>query len=136
MQAYKLAVIVLFSIEFRRDAASLYDAIVERLPRALGKKFDATVFGGVEAPGADFDTFADCTAQDISANAYAGLVKADSGVSTNGGIMNGVVLAPQGKGNLLRSTDENGRPLFINSVAEGSIPIFLESRTLFRRALM
>ena len=44
--------------------------------------------------------------------------------------MNGVVLAPQGKGILLSSTDENGRPLFINSVAEGAIPMVLGARTL------
>ena len=55
MQAYKLAVIVPFSNEFRRDVSSLYDALVERLPRALGAKFDATVFGAVNAPGSNFD---------------------------------------------------------------------------------
>lgn len=130
MQAYKLAVIVPFSNEFRRDAASLYDAIVERLPRALGTKFDATVFGGFQAPGTNFDTFAACTTHDISSNAYAGLVAADGDVATNGGIMNGIVLAPQGKGILLLSTDEDGRPLFINSVAEGAIPMVLGARTL------
>ena len=32
MTAYKLAVIVPFSKEFRRDAAALYDALVARLP--------------------------------------------------------------------------------------------------------
>ena len=45
MRAYKLAVIVPFSNEFRRDVASLYDALIERLPNALGQKFDNTVFG-------------------------------------------------------------------------------------------
>ena len=62
MQAYKLAVIVPFSNEFRRDVAALYDAIVERLPRALGEQFDATVLTG-SAPGSNFDTFASVTAQ-------------------------------------------------------------------------
>ena len=65
MQAYKLAVIVPFSDEFRRDAASLYDAIVERLPGALALKFDQTVIGATDAPGENFDTFANCTAQSI-----------------------------------------------------------------------
>ena len=130
MRAYKLAVIVPFSNEFRRDVASLYDAIVERLPRALGAKFDATVFGGVQAPGNDFDTFAACTAHDISSDPYQGLVAADSDIAAAGGIMNGVVLAPQGKGILLASTDDNGRPLFINSVAEGAIPMVLGARTV------
>ena len=63
MQAYKLAVIVPFSDEFRRDAAALYDALVARLPLALAQKFDATVIGAANAPGANFDSFANCTAQ-------------------------------------------------------------------------
>ena len=48
MQAYKLAVIVPFSDEFRRDAASLYDALIARLPLALAQKFDQTVVGAVD----------------------------------------------------------------------------------------
>lgn len=130
MRAYKLAVIVPFSNEFRRDVASLYDAIVERLPRALAEKFDATVFGAVNAPGTDFDTFATATAQSIGTDAYAGLVAADGDIAAHGGIMNGVVLAPQGKSILLGATDQQKRPLFINSVAEGAIPMVLGARTL------
>ena len=129
MQAYKLAVIVPFSNEFRRDVASLYDAIVERLPRALGEKFDATVLSG-SAPGSNFDTFASVTAQSLQTNAYKGLVAADADVAAHGGIMNGVVLSPQGKAVLLNATDDNGRPLFINSVAEGAIPMVLGARTI------
>ena len=130
MRAYKLAVIVPFSNEFRRDVASLYDAIVERLPRALAEKFDATVFGAVNAPGTDFDTFAAATAQSIGTDAYAGLVAADGDIAAHGGIMNGVVLAPQGKSILLGATDEQKRPLFINNVSEGAIPMVLGARTL------
>ena len=129
MRAYKLAVIVPFSNEFRRDVASLYDALIERLPGALGAKFDNTVFGGTAAPGTDFDTFANVTAQDIETDAYAGLVAADGDIASNGGVMNGIVLAPQGKGILLGATDQNKRPLFINSVAEGAIPMVLGART-------
>ena len=128
MSAYKLAVIVPFSKEFRRDAESLYNALVERLPRALAAKFDATVLTG-SAPGSNFDTLASVTAQAIGSDAYGGLVAADTDVATNGGIMNGVVLSPQGKGILLASKDETGRPLFINSVAEGAVPMVLGART-------
>ena len=128
MSAYKLAVIVPFSKEFRRDAESLYNALVERLPRALAAKFDATVLTG-SAPGSNFDTLASVTAQAIGSDAYGGLVAADTDVATNGGIMNGVVLSPQGKGILLASKDETGRPLFINSVAEGAVPMVLDART-------
>ena len=129
MQPYKLAVIVPFSNEFRRDVASLYDAIVERLPRALAAKFDATVMNG-SAPGSNFDVLTSATAQAIGADAYNGLVDAEADVAANGGIMNGVVLAPQGKAILLGATDQVGRPLFINNVAEGTIPMVLGARTL------
>lgn len=131
MQAYKLAVIVPFSMEFKRDVTALYDALIERLPSALGKKFDATVFGGAVAPGSNFDTFANVTAQSISGTGkeYGALVAADTDVATHGGILNGWVLSPQGKGALLAAVDNNKRPLFINNVADGAVPVILGART-------
>jgi len=131
MQAYKLAVIVPFSNEFRRDAAALYDQLIARLPLALGKKFDETVFHGA-APGSNFDTFAAVTAQAISGNnvnAYDGLVAADADIAAHGGITNGFVLSPQGKSILLSEKDTTKRPLFINSVAEGAVPMILGAPT-------
>lgn len=130
MQAYKLAVIETFSMEFRRDIPALYDALVARLPLALAKQFDATVFGAVAAPGANFDTFAAVTAQSISTDAYAGLVAADAAIAAAGGILNGFVISPQGRAILLSARDNDNRPLFINSVAEGAIPMILGARTL------
>ena len=124
MQAYKLAVIVPFSNEFRRDVSALYDALVERLPRALGQKFDATVIHG-SAPGSNFDVLAACTKQDIGTDAYAGLVAAEADIATHGGDLNGIALSPAGKGVLLAAVDDNKRPLFINSVAEGAVPVVL-----------
>lgn len=135
MTAYKLAVIVPFSNEFRRDAANLYAELVRRLPAALGAKFDATVFGAVAAPGSNFDTFAGCTAQSIaSPNTYAGLVAADTDVAVNGGILNGYVISPQAKGTLLSALDGNDRPLFINNVSEGAIPMILGAKTVVAKA--
>lgn len=126
MSAYKLAVIVPFSNEFRRDAAALYDELVRRLPLALAQKFDATVFGNGSAPGDNFDTFASCTAQNIGSSAtYAGLVAADTDIADNGGMMNGIALSPAGKGAILAATDQQGRPLFINNMAEGAAPMIL-----------
>lgn len=134
MQAYKLAVIVPFSMEFRRDAAALYDALVERLPGALAAKFDATVFHG-STPGSNFDTFAAVTGQNIgSTNTYAGLVAADGDIATHGGIMNGIALSPAGKSVLLSSVDGDSRPLFINSVAEGAVPMVLGAKTVLVKA--
>ena len=125
MQAYKLAVIVPFSDEFRRDAKALYDILVARLPLALATKFDATVTGG-SAPGANFDVFAACTAQSLVASqghtAYDGLVAAFGDIAGQGGNMNGIAISPAGQGLLLAATDSQGRPLFINSAAEGAIP--------------
>ena len=129
MSAYKLAVIVPFSNEFRRDVAALYDALINRLPGALGAKFDNTVFGGTAAPGSDFDTFAAVTQQDIETDTYAGFVAADGDIAAHGGIMNGIVLAPQGKSVVLGATDQSKRPLFINNVAEGAVPVILGART-------
>lgn len=129
MTAYKLAVIVPFSDEFRRDAATLYDEIVRRIPDALGKAFDQTVIGAVQKPGSNFDNFASCTAQSLSSDAYAGLVAADGDIAVHGANLNGFALSPQAKSVLLAACDDNGRPLFINSVAEGAIPQILGAPT-------
>lgn len=125
MSAYKLAVIVPFSNEFRRDMGALYAQLVQRLPLALAKKFDATVVGAVTKPGSNFDNLAGCQTAEIGTGAYAGLVGADQDIAAHGGMLNGFALAPQGKGTLLAAVDETGRPLFINSAAEGAIPQIL-----------
>lgn len=136
MSAYKLAVIVPFSNEFRRDAAGLYDELVRRLPRALAQKFDATVVGAVAAPGSNFDTFAAATAQNISnPNTYSSLVAADGDIAANGGIMNGIALSPQGKSVLLGAVDGDSRPLFINNVSEGAVPIVLGAQTVLSKGI-
>ena len=128
MQAYKLAVIVPFSNEFRRDVVSLYDALLSRLPRALGRKFDETVIVGT-APGSNFDVLSGCTQQDISSDAYGGLVAADGDIATHGGIMNGIILSPQGKSVFLAAVDGDQRPLF-NNVTSNGIPQMLGSEVL------
>ena len=137
MQAYKLAVIVPFSDEFARDYAALYDALVARIPGALAQKFDATVFHGT-APGSNFDTFASVTAQSISGNGnsplYMALVAADGDISGHGGILNGFAMSPQAKGELLAALDGDGRPLFVNSVAEGAVPRLIGAPVSYSKA--
>ena len=136
MEPYKLAVIVPFSNEFRRDAAALYDELVRRLPLALAQKFDATVVGAVQAPGSNFDTFAAATAQNISnPNTYSSLVAADADIATHGGIMNGIALSPQGKSVLLGAVDGDSRPLFINNVSEGAVPMVLGAKTVLNKGV-
>ena len=129
MRGYTLAVIVPFSNQFKRDMAGLYDELVRRLPLALAQKFDKTVIGAVDKPGDTFDNFASCTKQDIGTDAYDGLVAADTDIALHNGITNGFVISPQAKGVLLSAKDKNDRPLFINSVAEGAIPMILGSKT-------
>lgn len=133
MTPYKLAVIVPFSLEFRRDARALYDELVRRLPDALGAKFDKTVFGGALAPGSNFDTFSAVTAYSMDSDVYGALVSADTDVSIHGGIVTGYVLSPQMRGVLLGATDDNKRPLFINNVGEGAIPTILGARAIVRK---
>jgi len=136
MEPYKLAVIVPFSNEFRRDAAALYDELVRRLPLALAKKFDATVVGAIQAPGSNFDTFAAATAQNITnPNTYSSLVAADADIATHGGIMNGIALSPQGKSVLLGAVDGDSRPLFINNVSEGAVPMVLGAKTVMNKGI-
>lgn len=136
MQAYKLAVIVPFSDEFARDLRSLYDALVRRLPLALAAKFDATVFHGT-APGSNFDTLAGVTANTISGTGhsfYGALVDCDTAIADAGGILNGFAMSPQAKGEMLAAVDNNKRPLFVNSVAEGAVPRLIGAPVSYAKA--
>ena len=119
MTPYTLAVIVPFSNQFRRDKARLYNELVRKLPQALGKKFDRTVFGDVAAPGSNFDKLSAATAVGIAGNTYKGLVAADQAIATGGGQLNGWAIAPQGRGLLLGAVDGFGRPLFTTGPNEG-----------------
>lgn len=133
MQPYTLAVIVPISNQFKRDLPGLTRQLINRLPKALGKKFDATVFHG-SAPGSNFDILASVTAKDITSDPYQALVDADQVISDADGIMDGIVISPKMRGVLLSAKDLDGRPLFINSMAEGAIPMILGQRTYTSKA--
>ena len=138
LRPYKIAVIETFSKEFVRDAAALYDALVQRLPKALASVFDKTVIGAIAAPGSDFDTFDSCTAQSIlNANngTYLGLAAADADIAANGGIMNGLAFGAQGRGLLLTAVDGNDRPLFLASASEGVVDRVLGVPTYFNNSM-
>ena len=117
MQAYKLAVIVPFSDEFRRDAAALYDALIARLPGALAYKFDQTVIGAADKPGENFDNFAAASAQalvpDVGETIYGNLVKAYTDIAEHGGSLNGFALSPAGVGLLMGAVTTSGTPIFV-----------------------
>ena len=140
MTPYKLAVIVPFSDEFARDYARLYDALVARIPGALAKKFDATVFNGT-APGTGFDVLTNCTAQSIDVNAsgvggfYKALVAADMDVAAHEGDLNGYAMSPAARGEMLSALDNDGRPIFINAVSDGAIPRLLGQSVFYSKGL-
>ena len=127
MTPYKLACIELFSNEFRRDLPALYDALRERLPYAIAKKFDETVFFGA-APGTGFDTLAAVSQQALGGtDQWGALVAAKSAIATAGGILDGWVLSPQGEGLLLGAVDGNSRPLFLDSTRDGAVTRLLSA---------
>ena len=136
---YTLAVIVPFSNQFRRDLKLLYDNIVARLPGALALKFDQTVMGAVNKPGANFDNFANCTAQSLvpsqNATTYDGLVAADADIAAQGGLLSAFALSPAGRSLLLSAKDTTGRPIFLNSVAEGAPDRLLGVPAVFGRGV-
>ena len=116
---YKMAVIELFSDEFRRDYGALYAALAERLPKALGRLFDETTLGQKPAPGSGFDTLAD--APEVAVSDYAGYLSALRSVATNGGELQSWALGPNAEIDVMGIMDGE-RPLFIRDVTtEGSI---------------
>lgn len=131
MKGYTLAVIVPFSNQFRRDLRALYDAIVQRLPGALGLKFDKTIIG-TSAPGSGFDVLGSCTVQSILPSgghtAYKGLVAAWSDIANHNGALNGFALSPAAEGILLDSVDTTGRPIFTGAVSESNVSPILGAR--------
>lgn len=134
MTPYKLAVIELFSDEFARDLNALYAALVERLPYALGRKFDETVFGFAEAPGDNFDTLKNAPKLDIVTDAYKGYLGALSSVAAAHGDVTGWALSPAAEIAAMSAVDGAKRPLFISDVkTEGSIGTIL-ARPVFKAA--
>ena len=121
MTPYKMAVIELFSNEFRRDLNNLYNELANRLPSSLSKKFDATIFGGT-APGTNFDVLTGSTAAAIgAANPYTQLVGVYETLSAADAELTGWALAPQGKAKLLAAMDGNQRPLFVPNPNDTSV---------------
>jgi len=118
MTPYKLAVIELFSMEFKRDLPALYKALVERLPQSIGKKFDETVFTGT-APGTNFDVLTNANAISLGATAgvsfYQKLVGAYEVIGAADGELSGWALSPAGKAMVMKAEDGQGYPLFMPS---------------------
>lgn len=122
MVPYKLAVIECFSDEFRRDLPALYAELARRLPAAIAKKFDYTVFQGT-APGSGFDVLTSATAVSIDAdaqgNTYQKLVGVIKTLGGYGHELTGIAASPQCQAALLGAVDGQGRPLFLTDVTAG-----------------
>lgn len=117
---YKLAVIEPFSDEFRRDLPSLYAELARRLPNALARKLDETVFHGT-APGSGFDVLSGSAGVTVDAtDTYKDFLGAVTAVGTAGGRLSGWALSPQAEALAMGVMDGNGRPLFIPSVNDSS----------------
>jgi len=135
---YKLAVIELFSDEFRRDLPGLYAELARRLPSALGRKFDSTILHG-SAPGSNFDVLTGSTAVAVDATDTVGdLVNALSTVSIAGGNLSHWLLSPQAEGTVMTAKDAAGNFVLLrdlqNSTGQiGSVfgrPV-LQSRSVY-----
>ena len=123
MTPYKLAVIECFSDEFRRDLPALYAELARRLPAAIGRKFDYTVFQGV-APGTGFDVLTNSTAVSIDAdaqgNVYQKLVGVVETLGADGFDLTGIAASAQAQAALLGAVDGQGRPLFLTDITAGN----------------
>lgn len=131
---YKLAIIEPFSDEFRRDKRALYNECINRLPRALAKKFDQTVMS-TTAPGSGFDTLGGAQKISILTNQYAQFVAVDALISEADGIMNGIALAPQGKSLVLGAVDGQQRPLFTAGVEANTVGNILGAPVQVRKGV-
>ena len=124
VEPYKMALIVPFSDEFRRDKNALYNECINRLPKLFGKKFDATVMGST-APGQNFDVLGGVQAVSLTPaqgnTLYDQFVAVDQLIGNADGIMNGIALAPQGRSVVLGATDSTGHPLFTAGVQSGTV---------------
>ena len=123
---YKMALIVPFSMEFRRDKTALYNECIRRVPALFSKKFDATAMG-TTAPGTGFDVFGGATKASIlpdatnSIDVYDRFLAVDSTIGAADGIMNGIALAPQGRSVVLGAKDGQGYPIFTPGVQSGQL---------------
>lgn len=114
MTPYKLAVIETFSMEFRRDLPGLYGELARRLPGALARKFDETVFGVSASPGSGFDTLATAPTLTVDATGtYGDLAAVFNAVAAAGGNLSHWVASAGFEGLLLSSVGSDSRPLFM-----------------------
>ena len=116
MQGYTIAVIEMFSNQFKRDLPSMYSALIQRLPAALARKFDRTVFGVDAVPGSNFDTLGGAPALTIdSTGTFADVLAVLGAVNAAGGDVTDWVVGQELYSLLLTAVDPQGRQFFTQS---------------------
>lgn len=121
MTPYTLAVIEPFSNQFRRDLPALYAELARRLPFALAKKFDSTVYGVGLAPGSNFDQLGTAPVATVDATGTFGdLAAVLNTVAAAGADLSHWIATPALHGLLLTATDSLGRQFFVSDPANQS----------------
>lgn len=115
MTPYTLAVIEPFSNQFRRDLPALYRELARRLPGALSRKFDSTVYGVGAAPGSNFDQLTTAPTLTIDGtNTFADAAAVLNAIAAQGAELTAWIASPTLHGLLLTATDSLGRQFFVS----------------------
>lgn len=121
MTPYTLAVIEPFSNQFRRDLPALYAELARRLPFALAKTFDSTVYGATTAPGSNFDQLTTAPTLTVDGTStFADLAAVLNAIAAQGASLSHWIASPSLHGLMLTATDQLGRQFFVNDPAGSS----------------
>lgn len=137
MKPYKMALIEVFSDEFKRDKNALYNEIVSRLPKALGRLLDRTVLYGT-APGENFDVLSDAPAVQIGGPDRVGndVLAVNAALAAAGHELSGWALSPQGKAAMIGARDASGNLLFTQDFTDRiALPRILGAPVYVSKAL-
>lgn len=122
MTPYKITALITVSDEALEDDEMLYEALVNELPKSLGRGFDKKILSGT-APGSGFDVLSDVN--EITMNpkkVYDSTVDALRSVNAAKGDITAWIMNQYKEADVLSEVDANGRPLYIGNVAsEGRV---------------
>ena len=138
MTPHMLAVIEPFSNQFRRDLPALYRELARRLPAALSRKFDSTVYGVGAAPSANFDQLTTAPTLTIDGtNTFADAAAVLNAIAAQGAELTAWVASPVLHGLLLTATDSFGHQFFVsNPITDNSVGTVFGAPVYQTRGLM
>lgn len=116
MKPRTIAIIEVFSNQFRNNNEALYAEMVARLPKLLAQRFDEEAFTGTPVTG--FDTLKGASTVALGSDPWAGLVAARAAVEAGDGELTGWAMSNQGITKLLGAKAADGRPLFTDGVTD------------------